>query len=135
VNGWGIMYFPSNNQYHGQWNEDKMHGYGEYFWSNGRIYKGYWKFDNKDGLGIHYWGSPERAYLGFWKNNKQEGVGCIFTNKTIKYGFWDRGEKIKNFSNHFAALKKCSNGNIDINLDNFFPKNLMEAVEILKKMR
>jgi hypothetical protein len=128
------MHFSNNNQYSGHWNCDKMHGYGEYWWAAGRLYLGFWEKDSKEGFGIHYWSNPERAYVGFLKNNKQDGVGCVITNKILKYGIWEKGDKKEWLSSYYKAYKMFPE-NKEINYETVFPKDLEEAKEILKRIR
>lgn len=131
LGGWGILYLSNNNIYQGEFIENKMEGYGEYIWSDGRTYKGMWKNDKKEGFGIYISHTPKKAYIGFWKDNKYHGVGCIFNNKTLKYGEWDKGERVKWFQGYIVAIQRLvPNQKIYKNL---FVKDLEAGINFLNK--
>ena len=82
-----------------------MEGYGEMLWSDGRKHIGYYKGNKKHGFGIYYWPDEYRIYVGFWTKGKQESVGkFVILNKRPKYGSWENGEKVSNFSREEDAI-------------------------------
>lgn len=100
----GNYYFNDGRVYSGQWRFNAMNGYGEYSWKDGRKYYGFYKNDKKEGFGICSFEDPHRLYIGFWKNGKQEGLGKFLSQNKYKYGFWQKGEKVKNFEGEGEAL-------------------------------
>ena len=46
-----------------------------------------------------------RIYIGFWKNGKQEGIGKYINQKSVRYGMWAKGERIKWFDSDQEALE------------------------------
>jgi hypothetical protein len=127
------MHFSNNCQYSGEWLDDKMHGYGEYLWNDGRVYIGLWEEDKKHGFGTIYWPNPEKAFIGFWVNNKQHGVGCVLTQKIMRYGLWENGERVKWLHDYEDAISKLDL--FQFEYIKIFPKNLDKAKFMLKQMR
>lgn len=126
------MHFSNDNQYSGEWLDDKKHGYGEFRWDDGRVYIGLWEEDKKHGFGTIYWPDPEKAFVGFWVNNKQHGVGCVITQKVVRYGIWENGERVKWLRDYESAISKFDL--FQYEYTKFFPKNLENAKFIINQM-
>jgi hypothetical protein len=53
----------------------------------------------------------------------------------VRYGIWSGGEKIGKINNYLSALKRIPIHSTNFRVENFFPKDLQKAKEILKSMR
>jgi len=51
-NSYGVMVYPNNAVYEGQWKDGKRHGYGRYAYYHGDSYEGDWIDDVAIGLGL-----------------------------------------------------------------------------------
>lgn len=52
--GFGIFFFKNNEQYEGEWKNDKMNGKGNFRYESGNKYVGTFKDNLKSGFGIYY---------------------------------------------------------------------------------
>lgn len=88
----------TNQQYIGDWKENKMHGYGVKIYDNKDKYEGYWVNGLRDGKGT-YWicigkNKFRKLYTGDWKNNQKEGHGIYFYKDGSCYeGEWKNSKK------------------------------------------
>jgi len=63
-----------NEEYEGDWNEDKMHGFGTYKFTSGAIYTGMWEKGLMSGQGFMQFADGTK-YEGHWGNNMMNGEG------------------------------------------------------------
>ena len=49
--GHGIMRWPDDRSYDGEWEKSNMQGVGVYKWPSGAVYEGQWKDDIQHGQG------------------------------------------------------------------------------------
>lgn len=60
ITGQGVMTWPDNSMYQGQFVNGKMEGKGVKVWANGTRYEGIWKNDNFHGDGSLLQNIPEQ---------------------------------------------------------------------------
>jgi len=72
--GPGMIVWPDNTRYEGEWRNDKAEGRGKLFHSDGDVYTGEWKQDKTDGHGEYVHADGTR-YEGQWKDDLQHGQG------------------------------------------------------------
>lgn len=88
----------TNQQYIGDWKENKKHGYGIKIYDNKDKYEGYWDNDLRNGKGT-YWvcigkNKYRKLYTGDWKNNQKEGHGIFFYKDGSCYdGQWKNSKR------------------------------------------
>lgn len=82
-----------------------MSGHGIYLYSDGVRYDGEYVDDKKDGFGIYYW-TDGRKYEGWWFKGKQHGLGQYIdsTKKTLKFGLWEHGKRVRWFDDTEVQL-------------------------------
>lgn len=51
--GPGIITWPDNTRYEGEWRNDKAEGKGRLYHADGDVYTGDWKQDKTDGMGVY----------------------------------------------------------------------------------
>ena len=82
-----------------------MSGHGIYLYSDGVRYDGEYVDDKKDGFGVYYW-TDGRKYEGWWYKGKQHGLGQYVdsTKKTLKFGLWEHGKRVRWFDDTEVQL-------------------------------
>lgn len=82
-----------------------MSGHGIYLYSDGVRYDGEYVDDKKDGYGVYYW-TDGRKYEGWWHKGKQHGLGQYVdsTKKTLKFGLWEHGKRVRWFDDTEVQL-------------------------------
>ena len=82
-----------------------MSGHGIYLYSDGVRYDGEYVDDKKDGFGVYYW-TDGRKYEGWWHKGKQHGLGQYVdsTKKTLKFGLWEHGKRVRWFDDTEVQL-------------------------------
>lgn len=94
IQGNGFYKWREGKTYIGNWENNKMNGKGLFLWKDKKKYYGQYKNDKKIGLGVFQW--PDgRQYRGEWKYGKQDGFGIFKMGKTLKYGEWKNGKRIR----------------------------------------
>ena len=107
-----------------------MWGYCEIITLDEKYYYGYTKNGKKDGFGIYYCTTPRtKVYIGFWENNKQNGIGKLMSDRSSKFCFWSKGEKLMVYENNEEAFKELGTEQVDY-ID-FFS---LEIKDIIKKV-
>lgn len=74
MHGRGVLIFPNETRYAGQFKEGCAEGYGEKYWPDGRSYKGYWKQNKMHGKG-ELMALTMDLYIGGFKNGFPHGNG------------------------------------------------------------
>ncbi|PRP86550.1 hypothetical protein PROFUN_05188 [Planoprotostelium fungivorum] len=69
-----------DNQYSGDWKDDKMHGFGTFRYQSGAIYEGEWTDNKYEGKGKYKFPDGS-SYEGAFRENKMHGFGS-FTDRT-----------------------------------------------------
>lgn len=129
LEGYGIYKFSDGRIYSGEWLNNSMHGYGDFIWQDGKKYRGFYENDKKSGFGIYLWVSPIRLYVGFWKNGKQAGVGKYISNKSIYWGIWDNGSKVKKLdTNEDVENQLTESEKIYLPIMNMTPESLIDII-------
>jgi hypothetical protein len=86
--GHGEMMYDTNDEYVGDWSEDKKNGPGMMKYGNGDMYVGNWSEDKKNGHGLMKYGNGDR-YVGGWHNNERFNSGRItYKNGDNYVGNW-----------------------------------------------
>ena len=98
INGFGQLKYYDYRKYEGQFENNLFNGYGEFTWQKGEMYYGFWKDGYKHLFGIYIDKNKKISYIGFWEDNKVNGIGALYNDNTVKFGKWDNGKKIKNYS-------------------------------------
>ena len=70
-----------------------MNGYGMIIWPDENEFEGEFKEDKKEGFGICKMGT--KIFMGIWKNNKLEGNVIIIEDGKYKIQYWENGKAIK----------------------------------------
>ncbi|KAL0491800.1 hypothetical protein AKO1_010241 [Acrasis kona] len=118
--GKGVLTYPSQHVYDGEWFEGRSHGRGTFFgtnqlgafrydgtflddemsgrgkfsWSNGDTFEGDWSHDMPNGSGIYKWKSNGAVYTGQMKDGKRHGKGTQTFSDGSKYdGEWRQDTK------------------------------------------
>ena len=47
--------------------------------------------------------------MGFWDNDKYHGYGSLISKEKVKFGFWIKGTKEKNFRNKDELMEFMGN--------------------------
>jgi len=82
----------SNDQYEGDFVNDKFEGKGKYNYDDGKYYIGEWKNGLRNGKGIFYSKTGNIEYEGDFVNDKYEGNGkYIFVDGGYYIGEWKNG--------------------------------------------
>ncbi len=63
-----------NEEYEGDWSEDKLHGFGTYKFTSGAVYTGMWEEGKMCGKGLMVFADGTK-YDGDWGNNMMNGEG------------------------------------------------------------
>eukprot|EP00758_Cryptobia_borreli_P002762 Tbor_TRINITY_DN3266_c0_g1::TRINITY_DN3266_c0_g1_i1::g.23732::m.23732 len=69
-------YFPSKDEYEGEWLLDLKHGHGVYTYFQGDKYIGEWRSGKKYGKGVYMFTSGDE-YIGSWKDDRIHGFGSF----------------------------------------------------------
>ena len=64
---------PTNEQYNGQWTNDKRHGYGMMTYGDQSTYTGEWENDKRHGKGKLEDKNGKIIYDGRWNKGRQVG--------------------------------------------------------------
>lgn len=80
--GYGVMLWPDNTRYEGEFLNGKMEGKGIKTWPNGNRYEGMWKNDMQHGPGIFYSAKTGKEKPEEWR----EGKRWTWTKATTKGG-------------------------------------------------
>lgn len=97
--GYGVMKYPSGNNYEGMWRNDLKHGNGVMTWRDvDELYTGSWFNGHPHGYGEHIWGDSTaktvkkqmcNLYRGNFNRGKREGLGTFFYMNGSQYtGQW-----------------------------------------------
>jgi hypothetical protein len=70
----GFYIWNCDNQYYGNWSNDKMNGFGIYIYNGGDIYIGNYLNDKKNGNGKFIYGGIKAMLEGEWKNSIKNGI-------------------------------------------------------------
>ena len=82
----------TGSKYHGQWQENRIHGFGRHTWPDGRSYMGQWRNNRMHGIGYYQW-ADGRFYIGQYANHQKNGYGIYrFANGSLYSGYWARGK-------------------------------------------
>jgi len=88
--GHGKIVYPGgrNNrgeeQYEGDWHEDKMQGHGRYQFTSGAVYIGDWAKGKMEGKGTME-NTDGTGYKGDWLNGLMHGEGCYTDLDKVKW--------------------------------------------------
>ena len=95
--GKGIFYFKNGDIYEGDYKNGFREGHGTYKYANGEKFEGDFIKGKAEGFGIVYYKNGY-YYKGNWKNDLKEGKGEYYNpkTKTITYGVWNKGKRMKN---------------------------------------
>jgi len=63
-----------NEEYEGDWEDDKMHGFGVYKFTSGAKYEGQWNHGEMHGIGTMVY-ADGTSYNGSWEHNLMHGEG------------------------------------------------------------
>jgi hypothetical protein len=74
-----------NEEYEGDWVDDKMHGYGRYQFTSGGVYTGQWHEGSMHGQGKIV-NADGTSYSGEWNQNRMHGEGTYIDIDGVK---WD----------------------------------------------
>lgn len=74
--GKGIYTWSTNNQFKGDFIDDKMCGFGEMVYFGGHRYVGHWVNNKKNGHGVFYY-SKGHKYDGIWVDDVRHGKGRL----------------------------------------------------------
>ena len=124
--GYGIINYPGIGIYKGNVKNGRLDGFGEFQWNSCKKYVGFYKEDKREGFGIFIFGNKKSkivsfnenvsAYIGFWKQGNLEGLGIKVTERELKYGVWENGNKRKWLEDTLSVKiylknmsKKCMN--------------------------
>jgi len=92
VNGQGTYTFANDDQYVGEWRDDKYHGQGIYTFANGNEYIGEFRDDKYHGQGTLTLANGER-YVGEFRDDERHGQGTYtFADGSVHRGQWANGE-------------------------------------------
>lgn len=93
-NGFGVMVFPNNEKYEGDWKNGLMEGQGTFSYADGMIYQGAFKNNIREGYGTMSWPNGN-MYVGQWAMGAQEGRGQLIDNQgQVQDGFFKNGKYI-----------------------------------------
>ena len=89
TNGKGTYLFANKNTYTGTFLNGKMHGKGIFKWTDGSEYNGEYLNNIKEGKGRFKWKNG-RVFEGPFKSGKQHGIGKLtYNNSTFQVEFVD----------------------------------------------
>ena len=74
-----------------------MDGYGMIIWPDENEFEGEFKEDKKEGFGVCKMG--KKIFMGIWKNNTLEVNVIIVEDGKFKKQYWENGKALKNLPN------------------------------------
>ena len=84
MDGKGILYFPNDDYYVGDFKDDKMEGFGMYVQGQSKNYViGQFSNNMINGLGIYHFIDKGNVYKGYFKYDKMEGYGEYYYKMEI----------------------------------------------------
>ena len=114
-----ITFKKIDENYEGEFHDDKIDGFGKYKWKNGNEYIGFFSKGKMDGKGRFTWGDGSE-YFGTYVNGIKEGYGQ-FT--------WNNG---KTYNGPFENGKMQGEGILEFNGDKY--KVIFEDGKLVKQM-
>lgn len=93
MHGEGTFKRANEDQYVGEWANDKRSGTGKISFANNDECKGKWKDDKKDGTGTMECANKDK-YKGKWKNDQRHDTGTMtYANNDEYKGKWKDEKK------------------------------------------
>jgi len=93
-------------EYEGDWHEDRMHGYGKYQYPSGAVYTGQWTAGSMHGTGKMVY-ADGTSYEGEWCNNQMHGEGCyVDSDQTNWEGIFVNGSYESKIQKKLKAEKQ-----------------------------
>jgi hypothetical protein len=91
--GYGRAFYPTGDEYAGEWLHGKHEGYGVYTWAEGDVYEGEWKSGMKHGLGQCFYADRTDGHgdtlVTVYKENWRVGEGIIWVQGNVPHQMID----------------------------------------------
>ena len=98
-----------NEEYEGDWVDDKMHGYGRYQFTSGGVYTGQWHEGQMQGQGKIV-NADGTSYSGDWHGNRMHGEGLYIDFDGVKWeGIFNNGSYESKIQKKLRAEKEVAN--------------------------